>query len=993
MRNVPLLACLLVASAPAAPAAAQSDIVIYASDIQTVRGNWTRHADAGAAGGGYLGSADLGWSTTTAPLASPADYLEVSFDAPGGTPYHLWLRLRATANNKYNDSVWVQYSDAVHNGAPAFAIGSTSALLVNLENCSGCGHSGWGWKDGAYWLTQAATVRFAAAGSHTIRVQVREDGVQIDQIVLSPATYLTAAPGATTNDTTIAPTSGAPKPPPPSSTSTPYLGSPAPVPGTIRSEHFDNGGAGIAYADSSPGNAGGAFRTGDVDIESSSSGYNVGWVDAGEWLHYTVEVASAGSYTIGFRVASLGRGGTFHLEMGGADVTGALQIPDTGGWQAWQTVTKTVSLSAGRQVARLVMDARGANAVGNFGPIAFAAAQQPPPSPPPGPPGPYSGSPAPLPGRIEAVDFDHGGAGVAYSDTTPGNSGGAYRSTDVDIEPSAGGGFNVGWTAAGEWLTYTVRMATAGQYSIQLRVAAPGSGNSVGVTMSAGNVAASVPVPATGGWQSWTTVRLPATLAAGDQQLTVRFETGGINLGPITVASTPPPGTQPQLRIWLTSRDGALKLAERPPVTFASGSGSASLPTVTVDENVRYQQIEGFGGSITDSSAFVLSSLPADRRTGILRALFDRTAGIGLNFLRQPIGSSDFARNWYTFDDIDPSSTDYGLAQFSIDHDRAYILPMLRAALAVNPSIKVMASPWSPPAWMKTSRTIPDGGSLRPEAYGTYADYFVRFVQAYQAEGVPIDSLTVQNEPQTAPPYPSMLMSAGEQATFIGRHLGPALGRAGLRPRIFAWDHNWETAFPLAVMADATAAPYVSGVAFHCYGGGPGAMSSVRDAHPRLDIALTECADGSRAGFGDKLTHDIRTLLIGSLRNWARTVAKWNLVLDETTGPRVASTSCRNCIGFVTVHSATGAVTYNADYYSIGHASRFIQRGAYRIESNTFGFGGIENVAFQNPDGSLVVLAINAGYGPVRFQIRSRASHVEYTLPAETVATFTWMPQ
>ncbi len=444
--------------------------------------------------------------------------------------------------------------------------------------------------------------------------------------------------------------------------------------------------------------------------------------------------------------------------------------------------------------------------------------------------------------------------------------------------------------------------------------------------------------------------------------------------------------------MWLTNRAGTIRLEQQTPLVFNSGNGDTSLPTIDVNESIRYQQIEGFGGSMTDSSAWMLSRLNPAAQANVLTALFDRQAGIGISFLRQPIGSSDFALNAYTFNDIpDPWGTDYNLAQFSIEHDRPYILPMLRAALAINPTIRVMGSPWTAPAWMKTEGSL-QAGSLRKTAYDAYAAYFVKFIQAYQAEGVPIDSITIQNEPLTTPPYPSMYMVAEDQATFIGRHLGPAIANAGLRTRIFAWDHNWENAFPFAVMADPAAASYVSGMAYHCYGGQQNAMTQFRDAYPNVAVAMTECGDSSRVTFGDKLGYDVRVTIIGSLRNWARSVAKWNLVLDENGGPKLYTGACRNCAGMVTINSATGAVSLNEDFYAIGHASRFIQPGAYRVDSNSFGFGGIENVAFQNPDGSFVVLAINSGDVRQSFQIRFRGATVQYALDSESVATFFWMP-
>lgn len=343
---------------------AAGDVVLYASDFTQIQGNWTRTASSSAAGGQMLASADRGWSTVSSPLSAPADFIEATFSAPSYTPYHVWVRLRATSDSKYNDSVWVQFSDALDlNQGAIYPIGTTSGLLLNLENCSGCGVSAWGWQDHAYWLQQENVVQFSSSGTHTIRIQTREDGVQVDQVVLSPATYLGASPGAVKNDATIVPKSSTTIT---VSSSSPYSGTPAAIPGLIQVEQFDNGGEGVAYHDSTSGNSGGAFRQTDVDIEPAPSGYDVGWVAPGEWLKYSVVVGSTGSYTAEFRVASSGTGGTFHLEMNGSNVTGTMTVPNTGGWQNWQTLTTTVSLVAGAQTARLVMDSNGSIAVGNF---------------------------------------------------------------------------------------------------------------------------------------------------------------------------------------------------------------------------------------------------------------------------------------------------------------------------------------------------------------------------------------------------------------------------------------------------------------------------------------------------------------------------------------------------------------------------------------------------------------------------------------------------
>jgi endonuclease/exonuclease/phosphatase family metal-dependent hydrolase len=328
-------------------------------------------------------SANRGWSSVDQPLASPSDYFEATFTAQAYVPYRVWLRLRATGNSKWNDSVWVQFSDSLDAGGdPIYRIGTTSGLLVNLEDCSGCGVAEWGWKNSSWWKNQDPTVEFPTAGTKRIRVQIREDGVEIDQIVLSPANYLALAPGGERNDTTlltssVGTTSGttlaaAPGEIVETAVNTATKG----IPGTIQAEDFNSGANGTAYRDLTPGNAGGQYRASDVDIATSNEGgYVVGWVGAGEWLNYTVNVATTGTYTLTARVASAGTGGTFHVNFNNVNKTGTMTVPNTGGWQTYRDVSVTVSLTAGTQTMRLVFDTAGptTRATGNFTSIRLAA--------------------------------------------------------------------------------------------------------------------------------------------------------------------------------------------------------------------------------------------------------------------------------------------------------------------------------------------------------------------------------------------------------------------------------------------------------------------------------------------------------------------------------------------------------------------------------------------------------------------------------------------
>jgi endonuclease/exonuclease/phosphatase family metal-dependent hydrolase len=527
-------------TAVGATTASAQDIVLYTSDVSVVQGNWAAGGSTSGAGGQRMASVDYGWSAPDAPLASPRDYFEATFTAPSYTTYHVWLRMRATNDSKWNDSVWVQFSDAIDtNGSAAYRIGTTSGLLVNLERCANCGVSGWGWQDKGYWVSQGALVMFGARGSHTIRVQTREDGVQVDQIVLSPATYLSQPPGQSTNDSTILARStdgGSTTTTASGGSSTPYLGSAVSLPGTVNAHDFDNGGEGVAYHDKSGGNSGGAYRSTGVDLEpSADGGNNIGWIEAGEWVNYSVNVATSGSYTVQLRVASPRGGGSMHVGFNKSNVWSVASVPATGGWQTYTTVQLPVTLSAGTQLLTLLFDTPGFN-VSRISVTSGSSTASPATSPSSGPT-PFGGTPWAIPGTVQAEDFDNGGEGVAFRDNTSGNSGGAYRNTNVDIETSAGGGYNVGWTGASEFLNYTVNVASAGSYTVQLRVASGSSGSMHVGFNGPSSVWSAVSVSNTGGWQNWTTINLPVTLGAGRQLMTLMIDSGGINIDKVTVVS------------------------------------------------------------------------------------------------------------------------------------------------------------------------------------------------------------------------------------------------------------------------------------------------------------------------------------------------------------------------------------------------------------------------------------------------------------------------
>ncbi|MGE3275490.1 MAG: carbohydrate-binding protein [Vicinamibacterales bacterium] len=536
--------------------AAPAEIVLSAVDASHLHGHWTRVADSDTADGVRLATPDEGWANTAGAVGSPANYVEYTFAAAADTPYRVWVRLRADGDSKYNDSVFLQFSDAIDGtGAPLYRIGTTDALLVNLLSCTGCG-SGWGWKDGAYWLSQPSTIRFATSGPQTLRLQTREDGVQVDEIVLSPGAFLTTAPGAASGDQT-------PVAHPPRILSTPSGGTPWPVPGLIEAEDFDEGPNGVAYYDATPANEGATGRDTGVDLEPASDGtLDVGWIRPGEWLAYTVDVAATGWYDLEAIVSSPGRGGDFHVDADGVNLTGLLTIPDTGGWQNWTSVYRQVHLEAGRQTLRVVFDRFGDREVGNLSALRITRHV----------PTPYGGVAAPVPGDVRPEAFDLGPEGVSYHDTTAGNSGGQFRQTRVDIQNSRPYGLDIGWIADGEWLEYSVDAATAGEYVVEFAVASPVADGRL--HLEANGVASAVTaVPQTGDWFAWTTITVPVTLSEGVQIVRVAVDVGGFNIGAMRFSAPAPAAVEPPP----VAPEAQLPEAD-PPVQGAPAPATAYVP-------------------------------------------------------------------------------------------------------------------------------------------------------------------------------------------------------------------------------------------------------------------------------------------------------------------------------------------------------------------------------------------------------------------------------
>jgi glucosylceramidase len=427
-------------------------------------------------------------------------------------------------------------------------------------------------------------------------------------------------------------------------------------------------------------------------------------------------------------------------------------------------------------------------------------------------------------------------------------------------------------------------------------------------------------------------------------------------------------------------------------------------PVIRVDAGVGYQRVHGFGAAMTDTSAWLIQrETSVATREVLMRELFG-AGGIRLNFLRVPMGASDFTRSGqpYTYDDRPAGRSDPQLTHFSIAHDRAYILPALRQALALDPSMEILASPWSPPAWMKSNDSlgnIGDLGTLRVSAYIPWAEYFVKFIQAYARAGVPIGAITVQNEPGAATSYPGLNVSSTDEANWIGQALQPALARAELHPKIYRGDLGWgasHEAYFGSAGSGRTGSAW-TGIAWHCYYGAPGVMNEFRQADPALDQIVDECSPG---GISPTPTAEI---VIASMRDWASTVALWNLALDPHGGPvQAPNHGCPACVGLATIDEPTGAVWLTRSYYQLGQASAFVTPGAQRIASPHFvsyiyphsGVNvvtpGLDDVAFRNPDGSLVLVAYDNSAAPIQFAVNWRGRSLTYELPARAMVTLVW---
>ncbi|MDI9878453.1 glycoside hydrolase family 30 protein [Flectobacillus longus] len=437
--------------------------------------------------------------------------------------------------------------------------------------------------------------------------------------------------------------------------------------------------------------------------------------------------------------------------------------------------------------------------------------------------------------------------------------------------------------------------------------------------------------------------------------------------------------------VWLTHADQS-KLFEKQSETFTFSPQSSTLPTIFVDEKQKFQSMDGFGFTLTGGSATLLWQMDANKRKALLKELFAFDGkNIGISYLRVSIGASDLSDHVFTYNDLPTGQTDEKIQKFDLSEEKKALIPVLKEILTINPAIKILGSPWTPPVWMKTNGNS-KGGSLLPKYYDAYALYFVKYIQSMKKEGINIDAITIQNEPLHPGNNPSLLMQPEEQGAFIKQSLGKAFKSAKITTKIWLYDHNADRPdYPIAILNDPEVRQYVDGSAFHLYGGSVESIGQVHEAHPDKHVYFTEQWIGSPGNFAGDLAWHTKTLIIGAVRNWCKTVLEWNLAADPQQNPHTEG-GCTECLGALTIDK--NEIKRNPAYYIVAHASKFVRPNAQRIASNTT--IGLQNIAFKTAEGRIVLIVLNESNKPSTFMISHQNKKIQQTLSAGTVATYVW---
>ena len=433
--------------------------------------------------------------------------------------------------------------------------------------------------------------------------------------------------------------------------------------------------------------------------------------------------------------------------------------------------------------------------------------------------------------------------------------------------------------------------------------------------------------------------------------------------------------------LYLTSLDKK-SLLEKQEINAHSIDTSLIDKVIKITDSVQYQIMDGFGYTLTGGSAMLIHKMSKSARSGLLNELFSKE-GLGVSYLRLSIGASDLDSAPFSYNDLPKGKTDVDLEKFSLAQDTVHLLPVLKEILSINPQIKFLGSPWSPPVWMKDNQDT-RGGSLLPEYYQVYANYLIKYIQAMMAEGIEIDAITIQNEPLHPGNNPSLLMKAPQQADLIKNHLGPAFKNEGIDTKIIIYDHNADRPdYPINILNDPEAAKFIDGSAFHLYGGEIEALSEVHQAHPDKHLYFTEQWVGAPGDFSKELTWHIENLIIGAPRNWSKTVLEWNLAADQNQNPHTDRGGCDRCLGAVTING--DKVTREPAYYIIGQASKFVPPGSVRIASTLV--EEIPNVSYKTPDGQIVTILQNTSEEEKEILIKSDQANIHFKLAAGDIGT------
>jgi glucosylceramidase len=438
----------------------------------------------------------------------------------------------------------------------------------------------------------------------------------------------------------------------------------------------------------------------------------------------------------------------------------------------------------------------------------------------------------------------------------------------------------------------------------------------------------------------------------------------------------------------ITSSDGRFlrNKMDAPLLGQAQLKNIVSTDTVYFNDQIQFQQIEGFGYTLTGGSAYLLHQMPVQNRLAILKELFGKGPNdLNVNFLRISIGASDLDATVFSYDDLQEGEVDPDLIKMTIAKDQEFLVPILKEIQSIQPNLKLIASPWSPPVWMKDNGKF-KGGHLLSKYYETYAQYFVKYIQLMRAEGVQINAVTIQNEPEHGGNNPSMLMTAVEQNTFIKNHLGPAFKKQGLQTEIVIWDHNADNPnYPIQILNDSVTKSFISASAFHLYLGHEFALSKLHQAHPDKKIYFTEQWTGAKGSFAGDFMWHMEHIIIGTMTNWSSMVLEWNLANDPTYGPHTPG-GCTECLGALTIDGSD--LKRNVSYYIIGQVAPFIPAGSARIQTKSSS-AQIKSIGFKRPDGKKVLVALNTGKETV-FTIDFEQKKYNFTLPEKSASTIVW---